>query len=47
MDVTVLWSAYLALGCFAGVVAGLLGVGGGLIIVPVLTALYSAQGISS
>ncbi|NNG14274.1 MAG: sulfite exporter TauE/SafE family protein, partial [Gammaproteobacteria bacterium] len=30
------WSAYLVLGAFAGTVAGLLGVGGGLIIVPVL-----------
>ena len=39
-----LW-AYLALGAFAGTVAGLLGVGGGLIIVPVLAALFLQQGI--
>ncbi len=37
--------AYLALGAFAGVLAGLLGVGGGIIIVPVLTFLFTAQGL--
>jgi len=37
--------AYLALGAFAGVLAGLLGVGGGLVIVPALTFLFSAQGL--
>ncbi|WP_306535925.1 sulfite exporter TauE/SafE family protein [Geobacter sp.] len=37
--------AYLALGAFAGVLAGLLGVGGGLVIVPILTFLFSAQGL--
>jgi uncharacterized membrane protein YfcA len=34
---------YIALGAFAGVLAGLLGVGGGLIIVPVLTFIFTAQ----
>lgn len=34
---------YLLLGGFAGLVAGLLGVGGGLVIVPVLAGLFSAQ----
>ena len=34
---------YLLLGAFAGVVAGLLGVGGGLIIVPVLVLVFKSQ----
>ncbi len=37
--------AYAVLGAFAGVLAGLLGVGGGLVIVPVLAFLFQAQGI--
>ena len=37
--------AYLLLGALAGTVAGLLGVGGGLIIVPVLAALFARQGM--
>jgi uncharacterized protein len=39
-------AAYFALGLFAGFAAGLLGVGGGLIIVPALIWLFDAQGIS-
>ncbi len=34
---------YLLLGAFAGIAAGLLGVGGGLIIVPVLVAVFQLQ----
>jgi uncharacterized membrane protein YfcA len=36
--------AYAALGSVSGVMAGLLGVGGGLVIVPVLVWLFSLQG---
>ena len=40
---TLMW--YLALGAFAGVMAGLLGVGGGLVIVPVLAWIFRSQPI--
>jgi uncharacterized protein len=39
------WFMYIALGAFAGVLAGLLGVGGGLVIVPVLSFIFAAQGL--
>lgn len=42
-----LFAAYIALGLVVGFVAGLLGVGGGLIIVPVLIALFQAYAIAS
>lgn len=38
------WLAYVALGATAGVLAGLLGIGGGIFMVPVLAMLFSAQG---
>ncbi len=38
---------YLVLGAFAGVLAGLLGVGGGLVIVPVLDMIFRQQGFSN
>ena len=37
------WPAYLLLGAMTGFFAGLLGIGGGLIMVPVLTFIFSAQ----
>lgn len=39
--------AFLVLGCVVGFVAGLLGVGGGGILVPLLTSLFLLQGISA
>ena len=39
------WIGYLGVGAVAGVLAGLLGVGGGLVIVPVLLWLFRGQGI--
>lgn len=38
---------FLLLGAFAGVMAGLLGVGGGLLIVPVLAWIFVEQGVDS
>ncbi|GKX54931.1 UPF0721 transmembrane protein [Leminorella grimontii] len=37
-------AAYLALGAVVGFMAGLLGIGGGGIMVPILTAIFAAQG---
>ena len=37
------WLAYPALGAFAGFLAGLFGVGGGLAVVPILYMIFSAQ----
>ncbi len=39
----VYWLSYIGLGAFAGCLAGLFGVGGGIIIVPALTFLFAAQ----
>ena len=44
---TIWWLAYLALGAFAGFFAGLLGIGGGSVMVPVLVMLFAAQGFPS
>ena len=38
---------YLLVGALAGILAGMLGVGGGLVIVPVLAYLFSQQGFDS
>lgn len=40
------FTLYLALGALVGLLAGMLGVGGGLVIVPILAALFSSQGIA-
>lgn len=40
------WLVYLSLGAVVGFFAGLLGIGGGLIIVPALTFLFTMQGFS-
>lgn len=39
--------AFVSLGLFAGFMAGLLGIGGGGIMVPMLTTIFLAQGISA
>ncbi len=41
-----IWLLYGATGAFAGILAGLLGVGGGLVIVPMLTFIFTAQGLT-
>lgn len=41
------WLIYLAVGTVAGLLAGLFGVGGGLVIVPALAWVFSAQGVDS
>ncbi|MFQ5508726.1 MAG: sulfite exporter TauE/SafE family protein [Leptospirillia bacterium] len=43
---TVYFILYLATGAAAGLLAGLLGVGGGLVVVPALTFAFAAQGYS-
>lgn len=40
------WIAYLALGAVAGFLAGLLGVGGGVMVVPALAAAFATQGLA-
>ena len=35
------WWAYISLGLFTGFAAGMLGIGGGLIIAPVLTFIFA------
>ncbi|MDR2077007.1 MAG: sulfite exporter TauE/SafE family protein [Desulfovibrio sp.] len=37
---------YLALGCFVGILSGLLGIGGGVIVVPILLYCLPLQGIA-
>lgn len=43
----VFWlAAYAAVGAFVGFLAGLLGIGGGMTLVPILAALFSAQALT-
>lgn len=44
MSFDIWWLAYLALGAGAGFLAGLLGIGGGGMIVPILVSIFIAQG---
>ena len=37
------WLAYIGLGLFTGFSAGMMGIGGGLVMVPVLTMMFSTQ----
>ena len=37
------WLAYIGLGLFTGFAAGMLGIGGGLVMVPALTMMFTAQ----
>ncbi|MBS8241966.1 sulfite exporter TauE/SafE family protein [Marinobacter lipolyticus] len=46
MTLLSVFALYLALGAFAGTLAGLFGIGGGLVIVPVLIFSFGLQGIS-
>lgn len=39
------WIAYLTIGCVVGFVAGMLGIGGGAVMVPMLVFVFSAQGM--
>jgi len=40
-------AVYLGTGVFAGLIAGLLGVGGGVVVVPALVWLFSAAGFAA
>lgn len=46
-NLALILAAYVAAGLFTGVVAGLLGIGGGLLMIPVLNALFAAQGVAA
>lgn len=41
------WPAYLGIGALVGFFAGLLGIGGGMVMVPMLVFAFSAQGFAS
>ena len=39
------WLAYVAIGAAVGFLAGLLGIGGGAVMVPLLVLVFTAQGL--
>lgn len=41
------WPAYLAIGLAAGFLAGLLGIGGGIVLVPMLVFVFTAKGFAA
>ena len=41
------WLGYLGIGCLAGFAAGLLGIGGGVLMVPLLVLAFNAQGFAT
>jgi len=41
------WFAYLGIGALVGFAAGLLGIGGGVVMVPLLVLVFSSQGLPS
>ena len=41
------WAAYLGIGALVGFAAGLLGIGGGVVMVPLLVLVFSAHGLPS
>jgi len=43
MEANLWWASYFFLGAFVGFIGGLLGIGGGAVIVPVLTVLFVQQ----
>jgi len=47
VEILYLWVPYALIGLFAGAVAGLLGIGGGLITVPLLAGLFTSQGFAT
>jgi len=46
-DLSLWWLLYIAIGMFVGIFAGMLGIGGGMVIVPLLAVAFDAQGIDT
>ena len=45
-NIMMIVASYLLAGVFAGITAGLFGVGGGLVVVPILISVFAWQGVS-